>query len=895
MKDDLDFEEQTRGRKSREALSTYKTLLAPLVLADTMKNTALTKDIKFKDAWKKAMSDYPDSVFEHPVEGIDVITSHAPEFAAENPGTSAALGLGIDIADPISYGITKIASKMKLPLTLAQGTMKLGDKMADSGTTKWVQKLIDKRDRTEVKPLVDYIKKNKLRGELRNPEKLVESIEGTYGKGGEKLTEGTIDKVGQDIVRTTRIGDQRGAKPINRREIYDKMTRSVKSHNSSDVVSGEIPVEPYAAELKKTLKPFDKAIVKGTPPARPTAMPQIPGDDLEAKIMSLTKEADAAKKARATQSAQKAEREAAEKKLSKSPSENPKAEVEATRAAQKKEREAAERSVSKENEGIKSENDKLDKAIIDLLLKKKMAEEAVDPIDKLAVPKPVKGLPDYPAKDVLDIKLHNKKADIANRRYVDSQELKTELPTIEEQIAALKGTERKPLKEVEVPPPMPEEAFDVKPPVIKHPDVPPAIPDAATGTRDLESVLAELSDARAAQKKLGESNKKIAGENIDSMKNFGLESKAAAPREIQIDRISKLEDMWSLKKSVRDRLTTTDWNRVENLPINKEQLVEASKEIDDQILHSLKDINFKEGNAADIYRALNAEYGDQSDLLELAVKDMIQKWRGGGRKGGALPALAGGTAAALTAKMTGGNIPLSTVAGGVGGEAAKRGVFASVPEIQASIGDRLSKPGAAHVGTQAAIETLEIPGEYKRSDPHRELEAEKPEEGAPIHVDESSLSPEMKAKFGRAPQSEEAPVADPIDQKMSHVLMPEKPVFDPYVNEEVLNTFLPRDSKRILANPTALMAKMQQVAPNQVPVIQEMLDNDPDSLAEAGPKLAMMFPALFEKDKYGMFDGKIIDPAMQSKFLTDLADDEGMDVIKKANMAMKIHRGESIH
>jgi hypothetical protein len=56
-----------------------------------------------------------------------------------------------------------------------------------------------------------------------------------------------------------------------------------------------------------------------------------------------------------------------------------------------------------------------------------------------------------------------------------------------------------------------------------------------------------------------------------------------------------------------------------------------------------------------------------------------------------------------------------------------------------------------------------------------------------------------------------------------------------------------------------------------------------------------MFPALFEKDKYGTFDGKILDPVMQQKFLMDLSEDEGMDAIEKSELAMRVQRGESIH
>lgn len=907
--DDLEQEGRTKGKQAKERMlnSVVKNVLAPLVLADTMKNTAISKH-KFKDSWKKSLENYPDSVFENNVEGIDVLLDHAPEFTAENPNTAAALGLLVDIADPISYGATKVLSKAKIPGTLAQGMMKMGDKMADSGTKSWVQKVIKKKDFKDVPRLVDYIKKQDLRGQLRHPEKLIERIDGKYNVEGKKIAEGTMDQTGQKIVRTARLADGQGAEAINRGDIYRKMKRAVESQNSDPNVSGVIKKDPYLGKLQETIKPFkvERVLEEGTPPKKPDLMPAIPSEDLETTIMNLTKEADQIKKAKAAQAAQKSEREAAEKQIKKTPVEDPKAEVESKKSAQKKERELAEKKTAKENESITAENAQVDKALLDLLLKKKVAQDNVDPMDLIPVPRAQKGLPPLPAKEVLDIQLHNKKAGLANKRYIEQGQLKEQLPSLEEQIAQLSSLERKPLKEVDVPPAMPDEAFEVPPAIPREVDVPPAIPDAAIG-RPLEDVLAELSDASAAKKKVLDSNKKIAGENAQKTKLFDIEGKNAAPkvRKVLMDRISSLEDMWRLKVDARKKLMEADFDKsIDHLPQHKAMVMEATGEIDNKIVDSLKDINFAEGNAADIYRALNDDYGTQADFLELVADHMINEWRGGKTKGGAIPALTGGVAAAIAAKTSGGSIPLSTIAGATTGEAVKRGVFSNIPEIKASIGDRLSKPEGAHIATQGMTEAIETAAEVTGLTP----KSVKVEDVKDDDLDFSAV-PDDKLDFsgvkGRKPQSvEQIPGAedatdimgpqDPIDQKMDHVLEPEKPVWDPYVNEEVLNTFLPRDSKRILANPMALMAKMHQVAPNQVPVLQEMLDNDPESLVEAAPKLAVMFPALFEKDKYGMFDGKIIDPMMQQKFLKDLEDDEELDSIAKANLAMKVQRGESI-
>lgn len=917
MRDDLDHEGRVNGRKGKERLlnSIIQNAMAPLVLADTMKNSALTSDVKIKDAWKKSMKDYPESVFENSVEGVDVISSHFPKFASENSGTAAGLGLLVDIADPMSYGLTKIGKAAGVPLTLAQATMKAGDKAADAGTKTWIQKLIKKKDMKSVERLTDYIKKNELRGELRHPEKLIETLDGKYDVNEVKVKDGTMDKVGQDIVGTARKADRQGAQKINRGEIFNKMKRAVENQNADDTVSGIIKKEPYLGKLSEVIKPFkrEKYIVEGQAPSKPGMTPTVPESDVESLIDKLSREANDIKKGKASQSVQKKERETAEamakkqKEASDKASANEGSDIPAKQAAQKKERQAAESKVAKTNAEIEAENKMRDQELINLLLKRKSAEADVEPLDMIPVPKAQKGLPPIPAKEVLDIQIHNKKAGLQNKKYLEKAELEPTLPSLEEQIELLKSTPKKPLQEVDVPPPMPDDAFEMAPPPIPKMDidVPPAIPNEAIG-RDLESVLAELSDAQASKANLAKTNSKIKGENTDALKNYGLEAKANSPKvkEKLVDRISTLEDMWRLKVDARKKLRQADWDaNIKNLPEHKQMVMTATQEIDNKIVESLKDINFAEGNAADIYRMLNDEFGTQSDFLELVVDDTINKWKGGKTKGGALPALSGGVAAAIAAKMGGGNVPLSTVAGGVSGEAARRGMGLS-PEMKASIGDRFSRPEAAHLGTQTVVEGAESLGEVTGLTPKKEKHVEE------VRSDDLDFSaiPSNKLDFSgtRNPQSvEEIPGAgdatdimapqDPIDQKMDDVLMPQKPVWDPYINEEVLNTYLPRDSKRILANPMALMAKIHQVAPNQAPMIQELLDNDPEGMEEAGPKIAMMFPTLFEKDKYGAFDGKIIDPMMQQKFLSDLAQDEDMDSIEKASIAMKLQRGESVY
>lgn len=131
-------------------------------------------------------------------------------------------------------------------------------------------------------------------------------------------------------------------------------------------------------------------------------------------------------------------------------------------------------------------------------------------------------------------------------------------------------------------------------------------------------------------------------------------------------------------------------------------------------------------------------------------------------------------------------------------------------------------------------------------------------------------------------------------QKVIDTLNPKPLTFNPYVNEEILNTPLPRDTERLLMNPMVLKSKLSQAAPQHLPMLEDMLQNDQEGLRKAAPMIAQLVPSMFERDDYNSFDGKIVDPQMQQKFMADLKRDEGLSAIDKAKIAIKIRRGEPV-
>ena len=968
MRDDLDYEERKRkGSKDAIVSAAIKQLFAPLVLADTLKNAAVSKDKKIKDAFKESTENYPDSVFEKNYESIDAIESHAPEFVAENPNIAAALGVTADILDPISYLTLK--GMGKAAPVLARGTMAAGDKIADSGAKKWVQKLTKKKDMAEVPKITEYIKKNDLRGKLTQPEKVLERLRGkeeliTEGPKGlevvssKKISEGTLDKTGQKITQTLRLADRSGAPKVNRGKIFEEMVRAKTTQNADDTVAKTVDVEAFEDKLKKVLKPYEtkRAIFPAKEVKKPETMPLIE-DDLSETMAKLQSEAEKSKLlklnvdeqakarksaesqakkdadalAKAKEKAVQADKEAA-KKLRNSPkveAEKELAERQKTIAAQKAEREKAEKLTAKENEKIAKTNQSVEEQILSLLAQKKLKSSRPKPMDELPVPKAQKGLPPIPAKEVLDIKKHNKKAAAVNKQYLDMDEIQSP-KKIDEMIAELQGKKLAP-KEVDVPPPMTEEMF---PPVndrvlpevpnkietdqllsktVDEVDVPPPMP--VEGVRPLEEILAEIQDVKNSQKNLSKTNAKISKENQAKMSQYQTEKKLAQPQvmEVTTPKMSPLERLWELKFSIRQQLRDADYDKsIMDLPEHKRMLMETLHKVEDAIQRSADTVNVMGENAGDLYRHLNDDYSTQKMFEELLVDETLANWKAGGkRKGGAIPAIGGAAAAAMAAKTAGTSVPLASMAGGIAGETARRGVFASIPELQAKFGDKLAKPLPAHLATQATIEAAEIPFEYERKGVEREgYDAPvKDENFDPMKVNIKKSSPELQRllkKQGRGPDSVvEIPGADevtdimapqdPIEQRMEETLNPQRPLFDPYINDELLNTPLPRDSKRLLQNKEVLRAKVQQLAPDKLPLLEDMMRNDPETMQENGGKIAMMFPAIFEKDKYGMFDGKIVDPMMQEKFLLDLSEDESMSSIEKANLAMKVRRGESIY
>lgn len=151
--------------------------------------------------------------------------------------------------------------------------------------------------------------------------------------------------------------------------------------------------------------------------------------------------------------------------------------------------------------------------------------------------------------------------------------------------------------------------------------------------------------------------------------------------------------------------------------------------------------------------------------------------------------------------------------------------------------------------------------------------------------------------LGRSPQSiEDMPEVEPLNLEAPSVFNQEDVNFaqealQPQIEDEVLDTKLPRDSEKLINNPEVLKEKVKLYSPQAYQAVDDMLRNDPEGIKQALPKVSAMAPAAFERDTYNAVDGKIQD---LPKFFTDLKHDEGLNSIEKAILAKKAYRGEKI-
>jgi len=121
------------------------------------------------------------------------------------------------------------------------------------------------------------------------------------------------------------------------------------------------------------------------------------------------------------------------------------------------------------------------------------------------------------------------------------------------------------------------------------------------------------------------------------------------------------------------------------------------------------------------------------------------------------------------------------------------------------------------------------------------------------------------------------------------------------IPEQLIETPLPRNSQDLLANKKLVLAKFAQQMPDKFGMLAEAAKDDQqfsEVLAYLAnePRVPGMKSArdMFVKDKYDMFDGKIMNPEMKMMAMNDVRNDENLNAIEKARLMNKIQKGQVI-
>jgi hypothetical protein len=109
---------------------------------------------------------------------------------------------------------------------------------------------------------------------------------------------------------------------------------------------------------------------------------------------------------------------------------------------------------------------------------------------------------------------------------------------------------------------------------------------------------------------------------------------------------------------------------------------------------------------------------------------------------------------------------------------------------------------------------------------------------------------------------------------------------------EVAKARLPRTTEGLIQNKELVIAKLavNGVPPNMINTITQALNEEPESVQALAPMIMSQFPTLFEKSKYNMFDGKIIDPAERAKAADDISKRDDLSSIQRAKIISELNK-----
>lgn len=102
--------------------------------------------------------------------------------------------------------------------------------------------------------------------------------------------------------------------------------------------------------------------------------------------------------------------------------------------------------------------------------------------------------------------------------------------------------------------------------------------------------------------------------------------------------------------------------------------------------------------------------------------------------------------------------------------------------------------------------------------------------------------------------------------------------------KDIIKFQIPRSTEGILQNKDLVIAKLYQnnVPEEMIQVIAHGLDEDQEAISDIAPLIMTQMPNLFERSKYKVFDGKIVDAADKARINDAIARRKDLDSITRA-------------
>lgn len=207
----------------------------------------------------------------------------------------------------------------------------------------------------------------------------------------------------------------------------------------------------------------------------------------------------------------------------------------------------------------------------------------------------------------------------------------------------------------------------------------------------------------------------------------------------------------------------------------------------------------------------------------------------------------------------------------------------------ANMAEIAGKPGIKQAVTASRMATAELPFSGIRY-----LDPSLPAAEIPYAPEEQSMDTSFET--GSQPQGFSQPNGikpafgkgqfNPISRKYNSLGS------DEMTPMQLVKAKLPRTTKGLLANKELVLKKLAiyGVPDDLIDTVSQALNDDPESVESLGAMVTMQFPTLFEKSKYNMFDGKILDPSQRAKAADDTSKRSDINSIERAKIISELNK-----